>query len=65
MSKYPIAAYFENAVRLQTLIHTGEDIRAPKRKRRRPKMCEECGVNPGDPRICPGCDAYREHTGHF
>lgn len=34
---------------------------------RRPKMCEECGVNPADcpRRICPGCDAYREHTGHF
>lgn len=30
-----------------------------------PRKCEECGVNPGDPRICPGCEAYREHTGHF
>jgi hypothetical protein len=27
-----------------------------------PKMCEECGTNPGDPNTCAGCDAYREHT---
>lgn len=65
MSKDPIAAYFENAVRLQALIHTGKDIARP--KRRRSKMCKECGVNSADPpsRICPGCEAYREHTGHF
>jgi hypothetical protein len=26
-------------------------------------MCEECGKNPADlpSRICPGCEAYREH----
>ena len=26
-------------------------------------MCEECGKNPADlpSRICPGCQAYREH----
>jgi hypothetical protein len=37
----------------------------PKRVRR--IKCEECGQNyveeKGD--ICEGCDAYREHTGHF
>lgn len=29
----------------------------------RPKKCEGCGVNPADPpsRLCPGCDAYRDH----
>lgn len=29
--------------------------------------CEECGQNYVDKRgeICEGCDAYREHTGHF
>jgi hypothetical protein len=37
----------------------------PKRKRR--VMCEDCRKYPADlpSRICPGCDAYREHTGHF
>jgi hypothetical protein len=25
------------------------------------KLCDECGVNPGDPNTCAGCDAYREH----
>ena len=27
-------------------------------------VCEDCGINPADPpsRICPGCEAYREHT---
>lgn len=35
------------------------------RARRRPRLCEECGVYPADPpsKICPGCEAYREHTG--
>ncbi len=30
-----------------------------------PPICEECGVHLADPprKICPGCDAYREHTG--
>jgi len=34
---------------------------------RRPRKCEECGVNPADSpsRLCVGCDAYREHTGAF
>lgn len=34
-------------------------------KKRRPRMCDECGVNPADKpsRLCVGCDAYREHTG--
>lgn len=38
-----------------------------KPKRRRRVMCDECGKYPADlpSRICPGCDAYREHTGHF
>jgi hypothetical protein len=31
------------------------------------KKCEECGINWADPprRICVGCQAYRDHTGHF
>lgn len=31
------------------------------------RMCEECGQNSVEKRgeICEGCDAYREHTGHF
>lgn len=30
---------------------------------RRPKKCDECGINYADPpsKICPGCEAYREH----
>ena len=30
-------------------------------------VCEECGVYRADPpsKICVGCQAYREHTGHF
>jgi hypothetical protein len=34
---------------------------------RKPPMCEECGKNRADPpgRLCVGCEAYREHTGHF
>lgn len=29
------------------------------------RMCEDCGERPADPpsRLCPGCEAYREHTG--
>ncbi len=32
---------------------------------RRPRLCEDCQQNPADPpgRLCPGCEAYREHTG--
>lgn len=32
-------------------------------KRKLRVMCEECGKNPADlpSRICPGCEAYREH----
>lgn len=31
----------------------------------RPAICEECGKYPADPpsKLCPGCEAYREHTG--
>ena len=31
----------------------------------RPKRCDECGTNWADhpSRLCPGCNAYREHTG--
>ena len=38
---------------------------APKRFRR--IKCEDCGQNYVEEKgeICPGCDAYREHTGHF
>ncbi len=37
----------------------------PKRVRR--IWCDECGQNCVEKRgdICEGCDAYREHTGHF
>lgn len=36
--------------------------RAPRRRR-----CESCGLNWADPpsRLCPGCHAYRDHTGAF
>lgn len=29
-----------------------------------PPICKECGKNPSDPpsKLCPGCEAYREHT---
>ncbi len=38
------------------------DLRRAKKPRPSP-MCEECGVNRADPpsRLCPGCQAYREH----
>lgn len=31
----------------------------------RAKTCEECGIYLADPpsRICPGCEAYRDHAG--
>lgn len=25
-------------------------------------MCEVCGIYPGDPKVCAGCEAYAEHT---
>lgn len=25
-------------------------------------MCDECGKYPGDPKVCPGCEAYKDHT---
>ena len=30
-----------------------------------PKLCEDCGKNWADwpSKLCPGCEAYREHTG--
>ncbi len=39
---------------------------APKKRFRNVK-CVECGKNPADlPSLrCVGCDAYRDHTGHF
>jgi hypothetical protein len=43
-------------------------IKAAKATRvRKPRLCEECGKNPADTpsKICVGCQAYREHTGHF
>lgn len=29
--------------------------------------CKECGLNPPDGKngLCVGCQAYRDHTGHF
>jgi hypothetical protein len=29
-----------------------------------PPMCADCGVNRSDPpsKLCPGCQAYRDHT---
>ena len=42
----------------------GRPEREPSRPYRiRRKRCEECGINWADPpsRICPGCEAYREH----
>jgi len=31
----------------------------------RRRRCEDCGKNWADPpsKLCPGCEAYREHTG--
>ena len=36
----------------------------PKRDEMRPRKCSECGKYPADvpSDLCPGCDAYREHT---
>lgn len=32
-----------------------------------PAICEECGKGHSDPpsKLCPGCQAYRDHTGFF
>jgi rubrerythrin len=34
---------------------------------RRRRTCRECGEHPIglDDGLCPGCDAYRDHTGHY
>jgi len=42
-------------------IKSGEEL--DRRARRRPPICEGCGVNRSDPpsKLCPGCQAYREH----
>ena len=34
---------------------------------RKPPMCTECGKDRADPpgKLCVGCEAYRDHTGHF
>ena len=36
-----------------------------KMREKEPKMCDECGEEYADPpsKLCPGCEAYREHTG--
>lgn len=43
--------------------------RAAKSTPRQPRAikCDDCGQNYVSKRgeICEGCDAYREHTGHF
>ena len=57
MSKDPISEYFMNAVRIQALIHTGEDIGAEQDKSkspygewcRDPKACAGKGYCPLDP----------------
>lgn len=38
---------------------------AAKKRLQKPPKCLECGVNRADPpsRLCPGCEAYREHKG--
>jgi hypothetical protein len=38
-----------------------------KKPLRKPPLCKECGKYPADSpsKICAGCQAYREHTGHF
>lgn len=30
------------------------------------RSCDDCGVTQAEPKsgLCPGCEAYREHTGH-
>lgn len=45
----------------------GECEAAPKKKRFRRYYCREgCGnVVEEKDGLCPGCDAYRDHTGHF
>ena len=37
---------------------------SPSKRKPQPKMCEDCGKYSADVpgRLCPGCDAYREHT---
>lgn len=42
----------------------GAVLRAAREKRKFPPMCVECGRYASDPpsRLCPGCEAYKEHT---
>ncbi len=39
-------------------------VKAAKATRKKPKPCDECGIYLADPpsQLCPGCQAYREHT---
>lgn len=39
------------------------ELLAKARETLAPPPCEECGARPSDPpsRLCPGCEAYREH----
>lgn len=39
-------------------------LTAKRRRERMPKVCDSCGQNPPDPpsRLCPGCQAYRDHV---
>ena len=53
----------ENIIRRE--IDALDAAKKPKRFRR--IKCDECNQNYVDAKgeICPGCEAYREHTGHF
>ena len=58
MECYDLTINIEDQLAEDRALHT-----APKAKEC-PPMCDGCGVNPSDPpsRLCPGCDAYRDHT---
>ncbi len=53
------------AIQTETLKPTRSEIMKQWWRDRR--TCDDCGEHPIgiDDKLCPGCDAYRDHTGHY
>jgi hypothetical protein len=63
MARYPT----ESAGRMDQQFAETAAERNARLARKRPKRCAECDKEWADPpsRLCPGCQAYRDHTGHW
>lgn len=66
MSRYPS---YEVARFDQQFAETERErnARLAKARKMRARVCSECGENAADvpSDLCPGCQAYRDHTGQF